>query len=101
MSPVLQNLFNRWPRDHAALGSRLAGSKCLVVGIEQVLIGWIELAGARQVLGQDKRLEEPSGVGQVPLGGGRIGPLMAPHILGVSRGYSTFPFTAHAGGLPP
>ena len=73
MRSVAGDLGHPRAGDHAAFGTGMAGPGRLVVGVEQVAVGGVEpaVAGERRV--EDKGLEEPGGVGPVPLGRAGVG----------------------------
>ncbi|MCY1303951.1 hypothetical protein D9M70_536830 [compost metagenome] len=75
----------RRSRQQTALRPRLARAEGFVIGIEQVGEGGIERAVVRCVRGEQKGLEEPGGMGQVPFGRAGIGHRLDDHVLLAER----------------
>src|ERR1700677_2658029 len=90
MASVAHNLGDRWTGEQPALRARLAGSQRLIIRIRQIRILWMELAIARQVGGQQKSLEKPTGVSKMPLGRTRVRHRLYGHILGIQRSHQRF-----------
>ena len=82
---VVKNLLHGRTSDQAPLRSRIAFTDLHIVGIEQVGV----LGLGRLVIwpggGQHKSFEEPTGVGQMPLGGAGVRHALNYEILGGER----------------
>ena len=77
-----QHPRQRGPGQQPALGTRMPRTHLLVVGVEQHAEVGIEGRHAGRVLGQDKGLEEPGGMRQMPFGRAGIGHGLYAGILG-------------------
>ena len=66
--PVVVNLAYRGPRQETAPGPRIRVADAVVVGVEQRLVTVVDAFVARFERPEQKGLEEPGGVRQVPLG---------------------------------
>jgi hypothetical protein len=85
VSPVIENLRERWPRNLAALRSWMHFPDRVVIGVEQVVVLIIE---ARYTTGlEHKALEEPGDVGEVPFGRADIRHRLDDGILRPQLGY--------------
>ncbi len=71
-SAIGAHLMAGGPREQSALRPRVPGADALVIGIEAVLEALVEHAIAGQEALQHESLEEPGGVGEMPLGRARI-----------------------------
>ena len=81
MGAIGKHLVDRRPRDEAALGARVARPGLDVIGIEQegeAAVGCLVAGHARL---EDKLLEEPAGMGEVPLGRTGILHRLQRHVL--------------------
>ena len=65
---VAEDVVNGWPREQAAHRPRKECSHRLVVGVEQIAVLGMESAVAGQQGRQQKVLEEPRGMREMPLG---------------------------------
>jgi hypothetical protein len=83
--PVGPDLGGGRPGDLAALGPGVPGADGLVVRVEQVAEGLVERLVAGVVGLEDERLEEPGGVGPVPLRGADVGHRLDGLVLGTER----------------
>src|SRR5258707_8832449 len=68
VASVLEHLVYRRPRESSPLRLRVAIASTVIVRIENVRVASIERGIARQPSAQYEGLEEPAGVGQMPLG---------------------------------
>ena len=83
-SSVRADLGRRRPRDETAVRARVARSGRLVIRIEEERVARIDRVESRRR--EDERLEEPGGVGAVPLGRARVGHRLELLIFGRQRG---------------
>jgi len=65
---VLVGLFHGGPGDQTAIGSAVPFSQRVVVGIKQVRILWMKGLVTRNCWKEEKGLEKPADVGEMPLG---------------------------------
>ncbi len=65
---VVEHLLQRGPGGEPALGAAVPLAGLHVIGVEEERVARVGGAVGRVVVGQHERLEEPRGVGQVPLG---------------------------------
>ena len=80
------HLGDRRPREQPPLRPRACRAPDgLVVRVEQVAVGGVERAVARLVRREHERLEEPGGVGQVPLRGAGVGHRLHHLVFGTQR----------------
>ena len=82
VAPVGGHLVDARSGDQAALGPRVLGTDPLVVGVEQGAVGGMDGHIALEVGFEEERLEEPRGVGPVPLGGAGVGHRLGRLVLG-------------------
>ena len=81
MGAIGQHICGRGPGYQAPRGARLPRAHRLVVGVEQVAELRVEHPVADQVRDQHEGLEEPGGVGQVPLGRAGVRHGLGAHVL--------------------
>src|SRR6516165_2351247 len=63
------DLFQAWARQDMAQRSQRPVTDCVVIRIEKIAKCGMKYAIASKMFVENKRLEKPSGVRQVPLGG--------------------------------
>ena len=86
-----EQLGDRRPAEQAPLGPGMAGPHRLVIAVEQIgPAGWRRFIAAQQLsngrLAQQKLLEKPVGVAEVPLGRAGIGHALEAEVLGLQGG---------------
>ncbi len=85
MGAISPDLGDAGARDEAALGPRMARAHRLVIGIEEIGVSRIENAIAGEVRRQQEGLEEPAGMGAMPLGRADIGHRLDRLVFGRER----------------
>jgi len=83
--PVGAHLRERRPGEQAAPGALVPGPDRLVVRVEQVGVTRVEAAILRRGPGKHELLEEPGGVGEVPLDRARVRHRLNLLVLGAER----------------
>ena len=82
MCAICEDRVERWTREGRAQLLVRLDRDIVVIAVEQPEKIRIVGAIAGQVFAQDERLEEPGGVGQVPLGGTGLGTALHHHVFG-------------------
>jgi hypothetical protein len=85
VTAVIEHLSNGRPREQSSLRLRVAIPGGVVVRIENVRVAPIECFVARKAGAEDKRLEEPARMGEVPLGRADLGHRLNDVIFNLER----------------
>ncbi len=80
--PVVADLAAVGAGDQAPVGAGVTGADGFVVAVEQVPVVVVDAAVAGQVRDEEEGLEEPGGVGSVPLGRAGVGHRLDGLVLG-------------------
>ena len=90
-----QDLSDGWAAEHAALGPWMAISDGFVIGVELIVPDRITARIVLQVFLQQKSIEEPGGVRQVPFRGAGVGHALKHKILRLQRSDQRFTALTH------
>ena len=93
---VLRDLVDARPREQTALRARVPRTDRFVVRVEEVRVRGVERRVAGEPGREDERLEEPGGVGPVPLRRAHVGHRLHDLVFGGERRGERLGVVAHA-----